>query len=52
MIQQHRRHKMAQYTAPGTKVESPRRKNGKGKVPNSDLPDVEKLGTGTTTKSR
>ena len=34
--------------APGTKVEVPDA-DGKGKVPNSDLPDVEKLGTGTTT---
>ena len=34
--------------APGTKVEVPD-EDGKGKVPNSDLPDVEKLGTGTTT---
>ena len=34
--------------APGTKVEVPDA-DGKGKVPNSDLPDLEKLGTGTTT---
>ena len=34
--------------APGTKVEVPD-EDGKGKVPNSDLPDVEKPGTGTTT---
>ena len=34
--------------APGTKVEVPDA-DGKGKVPNSDLPDVEKPGTGTTT---
>ena len=34
--------------APGTKVEVPD-EDGKGKVPNSDLPDVEKPGTGTAT---
>ena len=34
--------------APGTKVEVPDA-DGKGKVPNSDLPDVEKPGTGTAT---
>ena len=35
--------------APGTKVEVPD-EDGKGKVPNSDLPDVEKPGTGTITE--
>ena len=35
--------------APGTKVEVPDA-DGKGKVPNSDLPDVEKPGTGTITE--
>ena len=34
---------------PGTKVEIPG-EDGKGKVPNSDLPDVEKPGTGTITE--
>ena len=34
---------------PGTKVEIPG-KDGKGKVANSDLPDVEKPGTGTITE--
>ena len=35
--------------APGTKVEVPD-EDGKGKVPNSDLPDVEKPCTGTITE--
>ena len=34
---------------PGTKVEIPG-EDGKGKVPNSDIPDVEKPGTGTITE--
>ena len=34
---------------PGNKVEIPG-EDGKGKVPNSDLPDVEKPGTGTITE--